>query len=40
MEYKMWKSIRVELYEIAWLASLIGGISLAGVLLAMALVVS
>jgi hypothetical protein len=34
----MWSTLRNELREIVWLASLIGGLSIAGVVLAMILV--
>jgi hypothetical protein len=34
----MWSTVREELREIVWLASLVGGLSIAGVVLAVVLV--
>jgi hypothetical protein len=34
----MWSTLREELREIVWLASLVGGLSIAGVVLAVVLV--
>jgi len=36
-ERQVWKAVREELREIAWLATVIGGLSVAGVGLAVAL---